>query len=746
LLVFSIQNHWSDSDKKIHNQIGIEPMHTGLAFNRISSYLTVILSLLISGCSFIYKTTAPTQVKSAERAIQNQNFTRAAELYQSHLINKPKDYRAQARLGYVWYELGDMVAARENLGRAIQNGNTSSADAFFYYAKALHGTQQFGEAADQYKNFLKTSSKKDIRRSEVIDELKRCHAGIKLSRMKSKVIVDNAGKTINSAFNEVRPILSPTNTERLYFSSNRPIHDSFNAANSFNMYGTSRSEGIWSLPQLFLDKYQTYQNEELQAINSNGSALLFTRESEDGSAEWFVDSFGLHQTHPSKLLAPIFPENGDRDFCFLNDSVIVFSSLRKGGNGGYDLYFTVRVGTDWSEPQNMGSEVNSNFDETSPFVSEDGAHLFFSSNRSESIGGFDFFKSVWSGKNKKWSTPENMGIPVNSPGNEIHFNLSSDHRRIYFASDRFGGEGGYDIYSGVLRESIPEVMLPEGPFYMHHKHTFAAIKSAEKLPGFSEQIKVQESPQNSIETVTVETLYFRESDQSISGINATRLNTIAEALVANPEIIVELRSHLPADGNRTFMIYSSIEQADWVFNYLLGKGVSESQIIIKGLGDQYPAALTEVDGKTNPSAAYHNRRVEMILHNLPKNLTAKYVHAEISPFLTNAASGRYHEKMRGLSYKIQFVSLRSMYSGNLMDVLQDAAIERQGGSLIMQYNVGLHKTLQSAIATLEEVKNSGFNDAFVVVYIDGVRKTRSEVIPALVIDYPDLQNYLKFTE
>src|SRR5690606_26222092 len=88
-----------------------------------------------------------------------------------------------------------------------------------------------------------------------------------------------------------------------------------------------------------------------------------------------------------------------------------FVSNRPGGYGGRDIYRIVKLPNgNWSEPQNLGPEINTPYDEDSPFIAVDNKTLYFSSNGSKSMGGFDVFVSFRDELNN-WSTPVNMGYP-----------------------------------------------------------------------------------------------------------------------------------------------------------------------------------------------------------------------------------------------------------------------------------------------------------------------------------------------
>jgi Tol biopolymer transport system component len=101
---------------------------------------------------------------------------------------------------------------------------------------------------------------------------------------------------------------------------------------------------------------------------------------------------------------------------------------------------------EWSTPVNLGPKINSAAADGCPNISKDGRSLFFASTRPGGSGGFDIYVTQRATADAEWGTPENLGINVNSSGNEICPTLSLDERRLFFVSDRPGGCGGQDIY------------------------------------------------------------------------------------------------------------------------------------------------------------------------------------------------------------------------------------------------------------------------------------------------------------
>lgn len=134
--------------------------------------------------------------------------------------------------------------------------------------------------------------------------------------------------------------------------------------------------------------------------------------------------------------------------------VLYFSSNRPGGYGGRDLYMSVRQPNGrWGQAVNMGPSVNSAGDELAPFIHADNQTLFYTSDGLPGYGNSDLFVLR---KNDKgdWGAPENLGYPINTIENEGSLAVSADGLTAYYASDRSDSRGNLDLYSFQLRPNI----------------------------------------------------------------------------------------------------------------------------------------------------------------------------------------------------------------------------------------------------------------------------------------------------
>jgi len=147
-----------------------------------------------------------------------------------------------------------------------------------------------------------------------------------------------------------------------------------------------------------------------------------------------------------------------------NDGMtIYFTSDRKGGLGGTDIWMSRRLPTGhWGEATNMGPEVNTEMDEDFPSVSPDGKTLYFSSKGHTSMGGYDIFKMEWDDLNQKWTNPKNLGYPINTPEDNMNFRISETGRFGYISAIRDEGYGDLDIYRVTFNNVEPKYSILKG--------------------------------------------------------------------------------------------------------------------------------------------------------------------------------------------------------------------------------------------------------------------------------------------
>ncbi|MHC4324428.1 MAG: right-handed parallel beta-helix repeat-containing protein, partial [Planctomycetota bacterium] len=136
----------------------------------------------------------------------------------------------------------------------------------------------------------------------------------------------------------------------------------------------------------------------------------------------------------------------------VDGSSLYFHSDRPGGEGGFDLWTTVRdtLADNWIEPDNMSKNVNSGYDDEWPWIFEDGLTLLFSSNRPEGHGGYDLWMTTRMSATDNWNAPVNLGPKINREGTERRSWISPDGRILVYESDRASGsvppEDIYDLY------------------------------------------------------------------------------------------------------------------------------------------------------------------------------------------------------------------------------------------------------------------------------------------------------------
>lgn len=677
--------------------------------------------------------------RNGERAFANERWRDAQMFLAQYQEAKPGDFGVLTKLGIALYQLRRGEEARRYLEYvAAKNPDSKDPEIFYYLARTLHGLAEWEKAITAYKSFLRVGSERHPLRANAIDNIRRCVAGMQILQNEEVALVENLGDRVNSLGDEFAPIPSVNHADRLYFAAARPgstggerngegYEDAQRGHWCSDMSAAQLANSGWESEGGFGGLLNTSRFEVPLGFNANGQVLYFFRGFTLYSGEVFADTAARkdeYSANPPAFKSPVLAEEGDCNPFFFNDLTIIFASRRAGGYGGLDLWWTVWADTSWTAPANLGAAVNSAYDEDMPFLARDGATLFFSSNRTESAGGLDVFKTIFEPKKRVWQPPANLGQPINSPDDDAYFRLAADGRSAFFASNRLGGLGQRDLYIAYFKESLPEQGVPPQP---------ALFVQADASAGREQEVR----------ELVIPTLPY-SSDKDVLSLENQKIVEQMAALARNfPQTSVLVTVHTDATGQAKFDLYNGIKRAEIVGKALAERGIPASQILLRSVGANYPIAREVLDAVPNPAAPMLNRRIELTLTAMePLPLRLRVERPFVSEIMVAPGAKRLDEATAGLSYKVEAAATRQILTNDVLAMFGDLMIETQPGAGAYRYTAGIFKQHNEAAQLHKEIQSQGFAEAQVVAYLNGIRISKAEAV-ALLKKYPDLAAYVR---
>jgi outer membrane protein OmpA-like peptidoglycan-associated protein/tetratricopeptide (TPR) repeat protein len=282
----------------------------------------------------------------------------------------------------------------------------------------------------------------EIVRSEIHDYLSSTEVRAKMYKDTSFVIVENEN-VVNTPESEIGPAVYKN---RLVFASTRKNLTGDAGSGYYNIFSASYlDDGHLGKLNLYNTSLNSAQNESAIAFSPNTNSMYIT---------WGASVNSKLKTFVSDIPASIHDRLETKEFSIegfgnigqvaLNSkgTTLYFVSDAPGGSGGLDIYSSDLIGSRWSRPRNLGPAINSNKDEVYPFVLND-TLLFFASAGHDGFGGFDLYSVNLKREN---SVPKNLGSTVNSEYDEYGLSFSPGGYTGYFCSNRPGGFGKEDIY------------------------------------------------------------------------------------------------------------------------------------------------------------------------------------------------------------------------------------------------------------------------------------------------------------
>ncbi|MCJ8211231.1 OmpA family protein [Mucilaginibacter sp. RS28] len=463
------------------------------------------------------------------------------------------------------------------------------------------------------------------------------------------------GPEINTTDDEYLPVATADESMLIF---TRKIN------NNEDFYRSLKKAGKWQKAEYLSQQINTPQyNEGAQSISQDGKYLFFTgcnRPDGLGRCDIYISQKkGEDWSKPFDLSPPVNSAAWESQPSISADGkTLYFVSNRRGGYGGYDIWKSTLSAQGWSEPQNLGPNINTAFDEQSPFIHPDDSTLYFASNGWPGMGNKDLFISRLSPKGV-WSKPENLGYPINSGGDENGLTITANGSFAFFASNNLNpGRSDFDIYMFELPaaikphsvtyvkgtvtdaltkkpiESLVEIIdldnnqsvykdassplqgdflatLTSGknyglnisrPGYLFYSDNFSLQGHTPKEPFV---INVALSPIEIGKKVVLKNIFFDTNQYDLKPQSKAELQKIIEFLNANPTVRVEISGHTDDVGKDQINQTLSENRAKAVYSYLTANGIGGGRLVYKGYGKTLPMVPN-----SNEENRARNRRTE----------------------------------------------------------------------------------------------------------------------------------------
>jgi WD40-like Beta Propeller Repeat len=415
----------------------------------------------------------------ANQMLEERLWIQSINAWIDLLVENPNNANINYKIGYCYLQTANSkLEALQYLESACDKRFSKSYDpydpvekrapvqALFYLGRAQALNLKIDDAIATFQKLQKQLGKKHLMYIDATRELEMCQEAKSQMANPKNYKITNVGPILNTASNEYSPVLS-LDESQLFFTSPRIRPDSSNSKiidfvtmqYKDDIYATFKNEeGVWMEPELL--NLNTDAHDAAISVSPDGQTLFIYR-----------DNFGDGQLLESTLIGETWSEpvllGSDINTAAwethatvsADGNTLLFVSDRTGGVGKRDIYRCVKLPNgEWSRALNIGTQVNTIYDEDAPFLTADGKTLYFASRGHNTMGGFDIFYSKL-GQDGEWGAPVTLGYPINTVDDDVFFVPMADGRRAYYSSSKDGGYGLKDIYLVDMPDITEETQL-----------------------------------------------------------------------------------------------------------------------------------------------------------------------------------------------------------------------------------------------------------------------------------------------
>lgn len=541
----------------------------------------------------------------------------------------------EIRLADSYFKTANLDSAEAKYEHALNHSGVP-ATAYFNYAKTLMCNGKHSLAAEWFEKYLNMNEDDHV-------------AQMLLNACRS--ITD---RYVDTTLYTLTPILEDQFTNAFsmveyqngaVFTADRAVLPGKKATawtgNSYlDLYQMEKdSNGAWMPPHLLQGDINSRYHEGPATFSQDGKTIYFTRSNyykrkmeinEENENNLKIFKATLNGGNWKKLEE--FPYNSDDYDCghpslSADGKELYFISDMPGGYGGTDLYKSIWTDNGWSQPQNLGPELNTSGNEMFPYIHEDGA-LYFSSDAHNSMGGLDVFITYFDGEN--WANPENLNYPLNSKDDDFAYSLNKDNRSGFVSSSRSDSDKIYAfekhdptfiLYGTALEKGTNQpvegvaveltdsrtnqeltvvtdasgkfqIRLGLETYYKIYCSKFGCTTETDEVSTIGLKYSKDFYADFWVEPIVIdkpiviENIYYDYNKWNIRADAAVELDKLVRVLKDNPAIEIELGSHTDARGNDQYNYILSDKRAYAVVQYLINNGIDPTRLTYKGYGEK----------------------------------------------------------------------------------------------------------------------------------------------------------------
>ncbi|MFM7895591.1 MAG: OmpA family protein [Flavobacterium sp.] len=594
--------------------------------------------------------------KTADKLFNRYEYVDAAKEYLKLAEGSKADSYVYKQLAESYYNVFNTKEAVKWYAKVVEQ--KQDAETYYKYAQMLKAEGNFKEADKQMQQFAKLApndqrAKAFVSNPNYLPELKG-----------QTKLYDIAKSDVSSDNTDFGAVL--TNDNNVYFASARNTskrNSNFNEEPYLDIYRATYNANGTISDAVAVDNLNTKWHDGPVSITSDGNTMYYGSESFN-EKEFTKDKaknakFGKIYLYKATKQGDNWSNSkplpfNNKEYDVRNPSIskdgktLYFSSNMPGGFGGEDIWKVTVNGDEYGTPENLGAKVNTEANESFPFITDDNV-LFFSSNGKQGFGGLDVFKMDLN----KGSEAMNVGEPVNTSKDDFAFTYNATKKVGFFSSNRDGNDDIFkadpvcnvqalvrvkDAKTGKVIEGATVMLVDEKQKTVSNQTTAlngetltgvmcnTAYSAQVSKSGYESgvfEVKKAENEQVVVEAVLnpimpiitekeviLEPIYFEFNKSNITAEGAAELDKLVIVMNDHPNMVIFAKSHTDSRGSDKYNMNLSDRRAKSTVQYLISKGIAKERISGQGFGESEPKVVCK---PCTEEQYAQNRRSEFLI-------------------------------------------------------------------------------------------------------------------------------------